>query len=118
MEKNYKDIVGQVNESFRANNPDIFVSLCAEDAVWNIIGDQRLEGKKAIADFMEPTRSADSMEMGIEETIQEGNKVASTGYMMMPTKEGNKSEMRFCDLYEFEAEKIKKITSYIVEIKK
>ena len=118
MENNYKHIVAQVNESFRINNPDVFTGFCREDAVWNILGDQILTGKKAITDFMEPMRGCNPADVKFYHTVQEGEKVVSTGSMIMPGKDGTNTEMMFSDLYVFEDGLIREITSYIVELKK
>ena len=52
MSQKNKEIVEKVNAAFAKNNPEVFLSNCAENVTWTMVGEKSNNGKKAIQDWL------------------------------------------------------------------
>lgn len=117
MSENYKEIVKKVDASFEANDMEGFLSFCADDVEWKMVGDATKKGKDSIREWMS------SMGAGMEppkiiarKSIAEDETVASYGEMTMKDENGEEKSYEFCDVYQFENDKIASLTSYVIKV--
>lgn len=112
----HERIVRLVNEAFIQNDMPLFLSYCADDIEWNMIGDRILTGKDAILKAMtgKPGEGTDST---VDSMITEDNKTVGTGRFNMINKEGVKEFYQYCDIYTFRDDKITSMNSYVVAVK-
>ncbi len=113
-----KEIVNQINDAFANSDVESFLTHCTENVVWHMYGDQSIEGKENIRQFMKSHEGpSDPPVFVIDNVFGEGDRVACDGGMTMKTADGNYWKGRYCDLYIFEGGKVKEMRSYIVESK-
>jgi ketosteroid isomerase-like protein len=116
MQTENKTIVEKVNAAFDDGNTDAFLSFCADNITWNIIGDMRLTGKEAIKNFMAGT-PAEQPQFTVKEIIAEDNSAVCYGDMKMKNKEGVLEDYSFCDIYHFSGGKIAELLTFMAKHK-
>ena len=52
MSAKNKEIVEKVNAAFAEGSVEGFLSFCADDVVWTMVGDKTVKGKDAIRQWM------------------------------------------------------------------
>lgn len=108
-----KEIVKQVVEAFLNSDIETGLSHMTEDVKMGWPGFFDLApGKDAIREFFKNVPEMTSR--GIEDIIEEGNKVAATGSVTSKEKDGTRKHSFFCDVYKLENDKVKSIKSYMV----
>ncbi len=116
FEKN-KEIVGKVNASLLAGDYEGFLSFCAEDVRWTIVGEKSVQGKDNIRQWMDQmaAENPEPPKFTVDNTFGEGESVAATGNMSMKDKDGKEGQYSFCDVYLFRDDKIIELNSYVVK---
>lgn len=115
MSQKNKEIVEKVNAAFAENNPEVFLSNCAEDVTWTMVGEKTNKGKKAIRDWLAEMKDMEPPKFTVDRTIAEGDSVVCCGDMTMKDKEGKNQPYSYCDIYRFENDKIAELTSYVIK---
>jgi ketosteroid isomerase-like protein len=104
--------------AFSGHQFDDTFDRLAEDVVWNLIGEARLEGRQAVID-------------ACQETAAENQHVTTTWLRFVSTGDGDivavdaighyagpdgVSAVSSCDIYEFADGRIRTITTYAIEV--
>ena len=79
---------------------------------WEVGAPQSTRGKKEFEQEMAPGPDVTDLREEITRMVEEGNVVACEGKVRVSKKDGKVINVRFCNLYEFEGEKVKRITAY------
>lgn len=116
MSEKNKEIVKKVNDSFTAGNTDGFLEHCADNVVWNMVGNKETTGKAAIKEWMlhmemEPPKFT------VDKIIAEGDSVICYGDMTMKGEDGKEGIYSYVDAYQFSGDKIAELKSFIVKHK-
>lgn len=114
MSATKKTIVQKINEAFAAGNVEAFLEQCTDDITWNMLGDQPIRGKTLIAEFC-AKMPQEPPQFFVNTIIAEGEMVMANGDMLMKNKDGVPEEFAFCDVYQFEGDKVKELTTYVVK---
>ena len=117
MSENNKAIIEKVNMAFAENKVEDFLSLCADDVVWNMVGDKKNEGKDTIREWMGSHGHSDPPKFTVNKLFAEDDSVACHGDMTMKGEDGAENTYSYCDVYEFSGGKITRLDSYVVKIK-
>jgi len=112
-----KEIVQKINQAFRDNDMEAFVSYCADDITWTMVGNETVTGKQGILDFMKGMPGNCEPVLTEKLIIAGEDSAACTGTMEMPNPDGSTYHGAFCDVYQFENGKVKTIDTYIIELK-
>lgn len=108
-----KEIVKKVVDAFLATDLETVLSHMTEDVQMGWPGFFDLKpGKQAIREFFKDI--PEMISSGIEDIIEEGNKVAATGAISSKFANGEIKNSFFCDIYTLEAGLVKSIKSYMV----
>ena len=113
-----KEIVEKVNAAFAENNPEVFLSNCADDVTWTMVGEKTSNGKKAIQKWLAEMKDMDPPKFSVAKVIAEGGSVVCFGDMTMKDKDGKVQNYSYCDIYGFDKDKIAELTSYVIKIEK
>jgi ketosteroid isomerase-like protein len=114
MSATNKEIVEKVNAAFAENNMDGWLSFCADDVTWTIVGERAVKGKEAIRNWM-ASMDMEPPTFTVENIIAEGDLVTAHGGMTMKDKEGKAVPYAYCDLYRFQNGKIVDLKSFVVK---
>ena len=109
------EFLKQYNIAFAEGNLTFLIDSVSDDIVWNIIGDQQIEGKVNFAKALEEMKSVKASELIIDQILSHGKEGAANGIMKMQ----NGEKYAFSDFYMFQAAKgfkIKAITSYCIKM--
>ncbi|GJM36124.1 MAG: hypothetical protein DHS20C18_51250 [Saprospiraceae bacterium] len=108
-----KEVVKRVVDGFLASDIEVVLSHMTEDVKMGWPGFFDLKpGKEAIKEFFKTVPEMTSS--GIEDIIEDGDKVAATGSVTTKEKDGSLKNSFFCDVYELSKGKVKSIKSYMV----
>lgn len=113
-----KDIVEKVNAAFAENNMEGFLSYCADDIGFTMVGEQAHKGKDDIRRWMASMVSMEPPRISNIKIIADGDSVASHGTMTMKDKDGKPASYAYCDVYEFRGGKIAKLTAFVLKTDK
>ena len=118
MAETNKQIVEKVNAGFAANDPEVFLSFCADDAEWKIAGDQTLKGKNAVREFVSGMKEMEAPTFDVEELVAEGDSVICYGDMTMKMEKDDKpAPYSYVDAYRFSNGKITRLQTFVVKHK-
>ena len=110
----HKRIVEQANDAFTRNDTEGFLSLCAENVEWTMVGDTTVTGKSAIREWMK------SMDPGVpaiavEQIVSDGDFAVTWGKLKMKDKDGRQAPFAYCDVYRFEGGRIAALKAFVMK---
>lgn len=117
MKANLKKIVEQADEAFAQNKPDDFLSLCADEIEWRMVGEKTVRGKSEARKWIEmgmANVSSDHAKVICTNIIEEDQYVAAYGKMEVKKNEVV-TKFSYCDIYRFKDDKIVELTSFIIQ---
>ena len=106
-----------ISEAFSKGNFEFAFPHFAGDIEWHVVGASVIKGKEAVISYCE--KMAEEMTGSVLTTTKHiigEHAIATEGYCDY-INEGKPGRVEFCDIYSFEGEKLKEITSYVVEVK-
>jgi uncharacterized protein (TIGR02246 family) len=115
MSEKNKEIVAKVDAAFAEGNTEGFLSFCAEDVEWIMVGDKPVNGKDAIRKWMASMDLPEPPKFTVANVIAEGDFVTAHGEMTMKDKEGTAVPYAYCDIYRFRGDKIVELISFVVK---
>lgn len=107
----------EIAEAFSKGNFEFSYSFLTDDIKWNIVGDKILNGKEEVIEFCNQTSDYFKTVKTIFKTdniIIDSERIAVNGSAQFINKENKTTEVSSCDIYIFENEKLKEITSYCI----
>lgn len=117
-----EEFIRAFNDAFLTNDLDFIIDRLTDDIEWEMVGDQKMNGKPEVRQLMESATngSLKITKIQIDKIINQGPHAAVNGTMVMKDKDKT-INYGFCDVYTFsddKSEKIKAMTSYVVAINK
>lgn len=73
---------------------------------------ERIRGKAELERHMAPGPEVASMRSTITRLTEEGNVVVSEGNVLLTKKDGGTLNIEFCNVFEFEGDKVKRQTAF------
>ena len=114
MSERNKAVVRKVNTALAEGGIEGFLSLCAEDVKWTIVGDRTARGKDSIRNWM-ASMGGEPPTFTVNNIFAEGDFVTAYGDMTMKDKDGHRNPYAYCDIYRFERDRIVELTSFVVK---
>lgn len=108
-----KSTVQAYMNSYAAGNHDALLGLLHDDITWDVSGHILQNGKEAYRQEMNKGNFEGSPAISATRMIEEGNIVVAEGTVTGTLINGDKLDLVFCDVFEFEDGLIKKLTSYV-----
>lgn len=100
--------------SFATGDRELLLNSVSEDIVWDIVGQEHIQGKPDFAAALEQRAKDRVAEIRIQHVATHGKAGAVNGSERLE----NGKTRAFCHMYEFtntKGERIREITSYIIE---
>ena len=102
---------------FRTSDHEQILSCLTEDVEWDIPGMFHSKGKAAFDKEIENEAFVGRPDISVSRVIEEGDVVVAEGAVRAQKRDGGALDLRFCDVFVMQAGKIKRLTSYLMEIK-
>ncbi|KRD06377.1 hypothetical protein ASE21_19625 [Flavobacterium sp. Root901] len=109
-----KKTVNEYMAAFMVSDHKRILDCLTDDIVWEMPGIYQHKGKEAFDKEIENDNFTGSPTIQIIKLIEENNIVIAEGAVQGNMKNGHKLDAVFCDVFEMENGKIKKLTSYLM----
>ena len=110
-----KKTIERYLEGFRRSDHAIVLSCLTNDVEWVIPGMFHIRGKEAFDKEIENEAFTGSPTIVLRRLTEEDDVVFAEGAVRAQRREGGVLHLVFCDAFEMEGAKIKKLTSYLME---
>jgi ketosteroid isomerase-like protein len=111
-----KRVIEQYIEGFRNADHEAILALLTDDVIWEMPGLFRLEGKVAFDGEIENPAFSGKPKLTIHRMTEEGNVVVLEGRVQAAMADGTPFAAEFCDVFEFEEEKIKRLIGFLSRV--
>lgn len=112
-----KKTVDVYMEGFRRSDHAMILSCLTDDIEWEMPGAFRLVGKKAFDREVENPAFVGSPTIDITRVVEENDVVVAEGKVRAKRSDGGLLDAVFCDVFLMRDGKIRRLISYVVEIK-
>ena len=102
---------------FRVSDHEQILSCLTDDVEWEIPGIFQTNGKAPFDKEIENEAFVGRPDIAVSRLIEEGDVVVAEGSVRAQKWDGGTLSLRFCDVFVMQAGKIKRLTSYLMEIK-
>src|SRR5579863_10133915 len=98
-----KQVIERWAECFAHQNWKAMLGLFTDDVErWEVGGNKRTHGKVEFEKEVLPGPEVVRLGINVDRTIEEGNVVVAEGLAHIYRKDGGKTDVQFCDIFEFE----------------
>jgi ketosteroid isomerase-like protein len=111
---NNKQTIHEYMEGFRASDHEKILSCLADDVIWEMPGVFLHSGKIDFDKEIENDNFVGSPTIQIIRMVEENDFVIAEGSVQGNMKNGNLLDAVFCDVFQMENGKIKRLTSYLM----
>jgi len=113
---NNKATLEKANAAVTAGDNEGFLSFCTDDTKWTFVGDQTLQGKEAVRQYMNKTYIEPPKFM-VENVIEEGDFVTAVGKISLKDEGGKTIDYSYCDVWQFRDGKMHELKAFVIEDK-
>lgn len=114
MPENNKAILEAANAAIVQGDYEGFLAFCTEDTQWTFVGDQTLNGKEAVREWM-ATAYTEPPEFTVTNMIAEGDFVIATGSIVIKDEEGEAVTSSYCDVWQVREGKLAGLRAFVIE---
>jgi ketosteroid isomerase-like protein len=111
-----KKTIKKYIDGFGKSDHEQILSCLTDDVVWEMPGAFHLEGKKAFDGEIENPAFTGSPVIRMDRMTEEGDVVVLEGQVQGQKVDGTTFTARFCDVFEMENTKIKRLIGYIAMV--
>lgn len=111
-----KKVVEFYMDAFNELDHEKILSCLTDDVIWEIPGHINLQGKEEFDAEIENDAFEGKPVIYTERMFEENNTVIAEGTVRGKIKNGDYIDIMFCDIFELENFRIKKLISYLVPI--
>jgi ketosteroid isomerase-like protein len=112
-----KRTVDKYMDGFRRGDHGQVLSCLSDDVEWETPGAFLLSGKDAFDREIENAAFVGSPTIIVTRLIEENDVVVAEGSARTQRKNGDVLNLRFCDVFVMQTGKIKRVTSYLMEVR-
>jgi len=116
MSARNKEVIQKVNDAFARNDVETFLSFCADDFEWTMVGEKPLKGKDSIRQFM-ASAPPEPPKFTVTAVVSEGDFVTATGDMTM-NENGKAVPYSYCDVWRFKGDEIVELKAFVIKTDK
>jgi len=111
-----KKIVEIYMDGFNKSDHEQILACLTDDIEWEMPGTFHLFGKESFDKEIENDAFVGRPVITITRMIEENNVVVAEGKVIARTREGGLLNAVFCDVFDMENSKIKRLTSYLNQV--
>ncbi|MES2892025.1 MAG: nuclear transport factor 2 family protein [Bacteroidota bacterium] len=113
MSDNTKSILVKANEAITRGDHEGFLKFCTENTRWEFVGEQVLQGKQAVREWMKIAYQEPPIFV-VENLIGDSDFVAAVGTIDVKDENGKKVRSSYCDVWRFEAGKLADLKAFVI----
>ena len=108
-----KQVIERWAECFAHQDWKAMLELFTDDVErWEVGSEKRTHGKVEFENEVLPGPDVVRLGIQVSRTVEEGNVVVAEGLAQIFKKDGVRIDVQYCDIFEFEGEKVRRITAY------
>jgi ketosteroid isomerase-like protein len=104
-------------EGFRQSDHQAVLSCLTDDVEWLLPGMFHLKGKEAFDREIENPAFVGRPAITVTRLMEEGDVVVAEGHVRAARRDGGNLHAVFCDVFEMQDGKIRRLISYLMEVK-
>lgn len=112
-----KTTVERYMDGFRASAHEQILSCLTDDVEWILPGAFHLQGKEAFDAEIENDAFIGPPIIVVDRLIEEHDVVVAEGSVRARRRDGTPLMLAMCDVFEMQAHRIKRLTSYLMEVR-
>ena len=117
MSSNKKVVEGYMASMSRMDRPAV-LSCLTDDVEWSIVtAGERMRGKEEFEDNIGDPATMGDVRIEIARMTEENEVVVAEGTVRVSPKQGDPATYQFCDVFEFESAKVKRLTTFTAQVK-
>lgn len=113
MKHNNKTILEKANAAITKGDYEGFLEHCTEDTVWTFVGEQTLNGKDAVRQWM-ATAYMEPPKFKVSQLLEDGEFVVAIGTITTKDDSGKEAQNAYCDVWWFSNGKMAELTAYVI----
>jgi ketosteroid isomerase-like protein len=114
MEKN-KEILEKANAAITDGDYEKFLSYCTDDTLWNFVGDEILQGKEAVRQYMAKAYTEPPI-FEVDHLVSEGDFVTAIGEINLKDEDGKTTRYSYCDVWKFRDGKMAELKAFVIKM--
>ncbi len=114
MVEDNKATLEKANAAVSKGDNEGFLKFCTDDTKWTFVGDQVLQGKEAVRQYM-LTEYIRPPEFDVKNLVAENDFVIARGYITMPDKSGKAVRYSYCDVWRFRDGKMAELMAFVIK---
>lgn len=115
MTEQNKQTLGLANAAVISGDYEGFLSYCTEDTVWTFVGEQTLQGKEAVREYMAQTYQVPP-QFEVERMIADGAFVTAFGKIKLKDTGGVMVSYDYCDVWRFKDGMLHELKAFVVAV--
>jgi uncharacterized protein (TIGR02246 family) len=108
-----KRILEMANAAVSQGDNEGFLSFCTDDTKWTFVGEQTLNGKEAVREYMKKAYLEPPKFM-VEHLIAEGNFVTAVGTIRIKDEQGTSVKYSYCDVWKLLNGKLHELRAFVI----
>ncbi|CAN5678561.1 hypothetical protein BH09PSE5_BH09PSE5_48000 [soil metagenome] len=114
MSETNKAILKSANAAIEQGDFEGFLKFCTDDTTWNFVGDQTLNGKQAVREWMK-TAYKEPPRFDVHRLIAEGDFVTAVGEITLKDDASKSTRSAYCDVWRLRDGKLAELQAFVVE---
>jgi uncharacterized protein len=114
MSERNKTALEKANAAIAGGDIEGFLAFCTDDLQWTMVGEQTLDGKEAVRQWMVKTY-VEPPKFAVANLIAEGDSVAAIGDITIKAENGKSTHSSYCDVWRFRDGKMAALKAFVVE---
>jgi ketosteroid isomerase-like protein len=116
MSEQNKNVLLQANAAVSRGDYEGFLAHCTDDVVWVFVGEQTLQGKAAVREYIQATY-LEPPKFDVAQLISDEDFVTALGDIRLKDASGKVVHSAYCDVWRLRDGKLAELRAYVVEIK-
>ena len=112
--RRHENLVATYMDGFRRSDHELVLSCLTEDVEWRIPGAFHARGKKEFDEHIEDEGFIGSPSITVTRLVEEDDVVVAEGSVRTQRKDGTVLNLAFCDVFEIENGRIRRLVSYLM----
>jgi ketosteroid isomerase-like protein len=112
-----KRTIDRYMDGFRRNDHEEILSCLTDDVEWEIPGLFHARGKEEFDERIESAEFIGSPSIEVTRLLEDGDAVVAEGSVRTRRRDGTVLNLMFCDVFEMQGGRIRRLVSYLMETK-